>query len=129
MAKSNQVQTVETIRVFGIETPNKKLSRKELVDLVRENFENFSGQIGRMANYLVALKHLQITDESYPVLVAIAKKLMEINGLTTNTTEKCFASYMKNIKNGKTNYNEPFKSGRAKVDREQISKEIAELLK
>ena len=73
MAKSNQVQTVETIRVFGIETPNKKLSRKELVDLVKDNFENFSGQIGRMANYLVALKHLQITDESYPVLVQLRR--------------------------------------------------------
>lgn len=112
-----KVQTKEqtTVLVFGQELEKKVLSNQELIDLVKARFNSENLEVGKISYYILALKHLEMTTLSYASIVAIIKKLFEINNMQTNTTEKCMAWYMQKIKKNKIDITKEFSNiGRKK---------------
>lgn len=112
MTKAKEQNKV--VVVFGQELEQKVLSNQELIDLIKNRFGS-NLEVGKVSYYILALKHLQMISLSYASIVAIIKKLFEINGLETNTTEKCMAWYMQKIKKNKIDITEDFSNvGRKK---------------
>ena len=129
MTKSQTTQTAKAqnmVKVFNIEIENKNYNTKELVNLVRNHFDELE-TVGHVSYFILGLKHLGLIKDSYAMIAAIVNKLFELKGLKTNTTEKCQGWYYQQIKKGKVNINEEFKQGRKKqtITTEQIDELFA----
>lgn len=109
-AIQNLKNQTETILIFGQEVANKKYELKEVVAMIRNRFEKDGLEVGKMAYYGLALRHLKLVDMSYETLSQILIKIFELNGQQTNTTAKCMAWYQGKIKKGIVNIHEPFKA-------------------
>lgn len=104
------------VNIFGDEVESRKYELKEVVQMIRTRFEKEGLEVGKMAYYGLALRHLKLVDISYETLAQILIKIFELNGQQTNTTAKCMAWYQGKIKKGIVNIHEPFKaSTRTKV--------------
>ena len=98
------------VAIFGDEFENKKYELKEVVQFIRNRFEKEGLEVGKMAYYGLAFRHLKLVNVSYETLANILIKIFELNGQATNTTAKCMAWYQAKIKKGIVNIHEPFKS-------------------
>lgn len=116
MTKTANKKELQTVVLFGEELEKKSYSVQEIVNLLKNRFNDVSSiEVGRVSYYLLGLKYLGLSNLSYNDNVMIIKKFFEVNGMTTETTDKCQAFYMNKIKSGKINLNEDFKSsGRKK---------------
>lgn len=104
-----QEQT-NTIILFGQEIENRKYELREVVQMIRDRFETNGLEVGKMAYYGLAFRHLKLVDGmSYETLSQILIKIFELNGQVTETTAKCMAWYQSNIKHGRIDIHAEFK--------------------
>lgn len=112
MAKVAKEQNM--VLVFGQELVQKELTNQEVIDLIKNRFGS-NLEVGKVSYYVLALKHYEMTKLSYANIVAIIRKLFEVNNLQTNTTEKCLAWYNQKIKKNKIDITKDFSNtGRKK---------------
>lgn len=100
---------VQTVQIFGETVESRKYELKEVITMTRTRFEKDGLEVGKMAYYFLAFRHLKMVDVSYETLAQILVKIFELNGQATNTTAKCMAWYQARIKKGIVNINEQFK--------------------
>jgi len=101
--------STNVVNIFGDEVELKKYELKEVVAMIRTRFEKEGLEVGKMAYYGLALRHLKLVDVSYETLTQIITKIFELNQQQTNTTAKCMAWYQARIKKGIVNIHEQFK--------------------
>ena len=106
---NKETQTTNTILIFGDEIENRKYELKEVIALTRARFEKDGLEVGKMAYYFLAFRHLKLVDVSYETLAQILIKIFELNGQATNTTAKCMAWYQARIKKGIVDIHSQFK--------------------
>lgn len=106
--KTNK-ETQQMITIFGDEIENRKYDLKEVITMTRARFEKQGLEVGKMAYYILAFRHLKLVDVSYETLAQVLIRIFELNGQQTNTTAKCMAWYQARIKKGIVNIHEQFK--------------------
>lgn len=121
---STRVKAVETqmISIFGDEIENRAYELKEIISMTRARFEKQGLEVGKMAYYMLAFRHLKLVAVSYETIAQILIKIFELNGQATNTTAKCMAWYQARIKKGIVNVHEQFKASTRVKQTVDISK-------
>ena len=99
----------QTVVIFGDTIEKRKYELKEVIALTRARFEKDGLEVGKIAYYFLAFRHLKLVEISYETTAQIIKKIFELNGQATNTTAKCMAWYQARIKKGIVDIHSQFK--------------------
>ena len=117
--KSEKIEKLEVIKIFNFEVEKKNYDDvQELFLLLKKCFNNKNKEfleVGKISYFILGLKKEKLVNYSYINIANIVNKFLELNGIISNTTDKCIAWYNNKLNKNIVNYKEDFKnSGRKK---------------